>query len=335
MNLPQRISILEKLGELLISDEKEWGEVRQRASQENGWFIPEFMEHALHHIARQWLQKERLTSWANEANIPDQPAVIKTVGIVMAGNIPLVGFHDWLCVFIAGHRSKIKPSSKDRVLMSYLLKKLSEWEPSLGAEHTLEERLPGCDAYMATGSNNSSRYFDYYFSRFPHIIRRNRTSVAILTGQETKDQLLSLADDVHLYFGLGCRNVTKLYVPNGYDFIPLLEAFKKYSFLADHHKYKNNYDYNLALHILNNKFYMTNGAILLVEEASLFAPVSQLNFEYYNHLEGLQQSLPDHPDLQCLVGAGGIPFGSGQLPRVNDYADGVDTLEFLNKKLLN
>lgn len=335
MNLPQRISILEKLGELLISDEKDWQEARQRAAQENGWFIQEFQEHALRHIAQQWLQKENLTAWTTEANTPDQPTHIKTVGIVMAGNIPLVGFHDWLCVFIAGHHSKIKPSSKDKVLVSFLLARLSEWEPSIGTHHVLEERLPGCDAYIATGSNNSSRYFDYYFSKFPHLIRRNRTSVAILTGQETREQLLSLADDVHLYFGLGCRNVTKLYVPKDYDFIPLLEAFKKYSFLSDHHKYKNNYDYNLALHILNNKFYMTNGTILLVEETPLFAPVSQLNFEHYDDLTGLVKTLNHHPELQCLVGAGGIPFGSSQLTRVNDYADGVDTLEFLNKKMLN
>lgn len=334
MNLPQRISILEKLGELLISDDKGWLEARQRATQENGWFISEFQEHTLQHISKKWLQKESLTNWALGANLLDQPTP-KTVGIVMAGNIPLVGFHDWLCVFIAGHHSKIKPSSKDKALINYLLTKLSEWDPSISAHHVLEERLPGCDAYIATGSNNSSRYFDYYFSKFPHLIRRNRTSVAILTGQETNEQLLLLADDVHLYFGLGCRNVTKLYIPEGYNFIPLLEAFKKYSFLADHHKYKNNYDYNLALHILNNKFYMTNGSILLVEESPLFAPVSQLNFEYYSDLNDLQQSLTHHPDLQCLVGAGGIPFGSGQLPQLNDYADGVDTLEFLNKKMLN
>ena len=335
MNLPQRISILGKLGKLILSDEKSWLEAQQRAVQENAWFIPEFQDQAMKHIAHEWLQEEALTAWAREAGIPPQPKEVKTIGIVMAGNIPLVGFHDWLCVFMAGHRSKIKPSSKDKALISYLLTKIVEWEPELKVEHTLEERLNGCDAYIATGSNNSSRYFDYYFSKFPHIIRRNRTSVAILSGEESKDQLLALADDVHLYFGLGCRNVTKLYVPQGYNFIPLLDAFKKYSFLADNHKYKNNYDYNLALHILNNKYYMTNGSILLVEEPNLFAPVSQLNFEYYDTLPRLLDTITTHPDLQCLVGAGGIPFGSGQKPRLNDYADGVNTLDFLTKKMLN
>lgn len=335
MNLPQRISILGKLGEHLLSQEKSWLDTQEKASLENGWFIPPFQQYAFTHIARHWLEEDVLTRWAQEASIPDQPTTQKTVGIVMAGNIPLVGFHDWLCVFMAGHRSKIKPSSKDKVLICYLLKKMAEWEPSIATDHVIEERLNGCDAYIATGSNNSSRYFDYYFGKYPHIIRRNRTSVAVLTGQESKEQLEALSDDVYLYFGLGCRNVTKLYVPKDYDFIPLLEAFKKYSFLADNHKYKNNYDYNLALHILNNKFYMTNGSILLVEESALFAPVSQLNFEYYDSLEAVQEQLAAHPDLQCLVGEGGIPFGSGQSPRVNDYADGINTLDYLNKKMLN
>jgi hypothetical protein len=335
MNLPQRISILGKLGEHLLSQEKSWLEAQEKSGLENGWFIPPFQQYAFAHIARHWLQEDVLTNWAKEASIPDQPDHQKIVGIVMAGNIPLVGFHDWLCVFMAGHRTKIKPSSKDKVLISYLLKKMSEWEPTIAIDHVIEDRLNGCDAYIATGSNNSSRYFDYYFGKYPHIIRRNRTSVAVLTGRESQAQLEALSDDVHLYFGLGCRNVTKIYVPKDYDFIPLLEAFKKYSFLADNHKYKNNYDYNLALHILNNKFYMTNGSILLVEEPALFAPVSQLNFEYYKSQEGIQEQLATHPDLQCKVGEGGIPFGSGQSPRVNEYADGINTLEFLNKKMLN
>ena len=152
--------------------------------------------------------------------------------------------------------------------------------------------LKGCDAYIATGSNNSSRYFDYYFGKYPHIIRRNRTSAAILTGDETDEELEKLADDVYQYFGLGCRNVTKIYVPEGYDFIPILEAFKKYNYLADHHKYKNNYDYNLALHLLNKKYYMTNGSVLLIEDPALFSPISQLNYEFYKDREKLSDS-PD------------------------------------------
>lgn len=150
--------------------------------------------------------------------------------------------------------------------------------------------LKGCDAYIATGSNNSSRYFEYYFNKYPHIIRKNRTSVAILTGTESADELEGLADDVYLYFGLGCRNITKIYVPEGYDFVPLLDSFRKYNFLAEHHKYKNNFDYNLALHLLNKKYYMSNGSLLLVEEPSLFSPISQLNYEFYSDADNLSES---------------------------------------------
>ena len=191
------------------------------------------------------------------------------------------------------------------------------------------EMLIGCDAYIATGSNNSSGYFEYYFGKYPHIIRRNRTSAAILTGQETNEELDKLADDVYLYFGLGCRNVTKLYVPEGYDFIPLLTVFKKYNYLADNHKYKNNYDYNLAIHLLNKKFYMSNESFLLVEEASLFSPISQLNYEYYSDPESLINSLKQNKDLQAIAGKNFIPFGDTQKPSLNDYADGVDTMAFL------
>ncbi len=191
------------------------------------------------------------------------------------------------------------------------------------------EMLKGCDAYIATGSNNSARYFDYYFSKYPHIIRRNRTSVAILSGNENKEDLEKLADDVYQYFGLGCRNVTKIYVPEQYDFIPLLEAFKKYNHLIEHHKYKNNYDYQLALLILNKKFYMTNGSIILYEDAQIFSPISQLNYEYYSSAEELAGRLQQHEDVQCVVARNVIPFGQAQQPGLTDYADGVDTLQFL------
>ena len=335
MNLPQRISILVRLGEWMLSHEEDWLQAQERAGLENGWFTPDFRKQAIEQIARQWLQKEALENWAAGEMTPLEREHPRLIGIVMAGNIPLVGFHDWLAVFISGHRSLIKPSSKDQALLSAILKKLNEWAPALATDHQLAERLSGCDAYIATGSNNSSRYFEHYFGKYPNIIRRNRTSVALLCGQETQIQLEALADDVHSYFGLGCRNVTKLYVPEGYDFIALLEAFKKYAALADHHKYKNNYDYNLALHILNKKYYMTNGSILLIEDSRFFAPVSQLNYEFYSNKNEVQASLKDHPELQCLIGEGGIPFGQGQQPALNDYADGVNSLSFLNKKMLN
>jgi hypothetical protein len=247
----------------------------------------------------------------------------------MAGNIPLVGFHDFLCAFISGHRQTIKPSSKDEVLIRHLVEHLCTLDASVKDLVSFSEMLKGCDAYIATGSNNSARYFDYYFSKYPHIIRRNRTSVAVLSGKESNEELEKLADDVYQYFGLGCRNVTKIYVPEQYDFLPLLEAFRKYNHLIDHHKYKNNYDYQLAVLILNKKFYMTNGSIILLEEAGIFSPISQLNYEYYSTPGELTGRLQQNPDIQCVTGKNVIPFGQAQFPCVTDYADGVDTLQFL------
>jgi hypothetical protein len=247
----------------------------------------------------------------------------------MAGNIPLAGFHDFFAVFLSGHHQVIKPSSKDFELINGILRKINDWAPETAGSISIAEQLNGCDAYIATGSNNSSRYFDYYFSRYPHIIRRNRTSVAILTGNETLRDLEGLADDVYLYFGLGCRNVTKLYVPKDYDFLPLLESFKKYNWTFDQHKYKNNYDYQLAIMIINKMYYMTNGSILLVENKALFSPVSQLHYEVYTDVKEVEKSLEGQADIQCIVGKSHIPFGMAQKPAVTDYADKADTLQFL------
>jgi Acyl-CoA reductase (LuxC) len=329
MNLQYRIDLLSRLGEYILSGQEQWQNVKDRAERENGWFIAEFVEMATNNIAKKFLQKEILQSWISPYETLIANLQPKIVGIVMAGNIPLVGFHDLLSVFISGHRAVIKPSSKDQVLIKHLAGKLTEWEPAVADYIRFEEMLKGCDAYIATGSNNSSRYFDYYFAKFPHIIRRNRTSVAILTGNETTGELEKLADDVYMYFGLGCRNVTKIYVPENYDFVPLLGAFNKYSHLADHFKYKNNYDYNLALHLLNKKYYMTNGSLLVIEEPAIFSPISQLNYEYFSDRQQLLTELEGNTDVQCICGNGKIPFGNAQSPAITDYADGADTLDFL------
>lgn len=331
MNLQNRIALMHRLGQYLLSESEEWMAARQKASRENGWFIPEFLDLAIKNIAGSFLDKQELEKWAKHYSIAGETTARAAIGIVMAGNIPLVGFHDFLCVLISGHRAVIKPSSKDQVLIRHLTDKLLEWEPSLAPFITYSDMLKNCDAYIATGSNNTSRYFEYYFGKYPNIIRRNRTSFAILDGSETTEELSKLADDVYLYFGLGCRNVTKLYVPTAYDFVPLLEAFRKYNYLADHHKYKNNYDYNLALHILNKKYYMTNGSVLLVEDPGFFSPISQLNYEYYSDKNSLLVSLQNNNDLQCMVGKGLVAFGNAQCPRLADYADGVDTMEFLTR----
>lgn len=329
MNLQQRIDLLVRLGEYILSDDPQWKQAKAKAGQENAWFIPEFIDLAAGNIARSFLQREILMNWAAKYEIPSVTQNPKINGIVMAGNIPLVGFHDLLAVFISGHKAHIKPSSKDEVLIKHLCDKLTGWDEETAERIQFPGMLKGCYAYIATGSYNSSRYFDYYFGKYLHIIRRNRTSVAILTGNETNEELEKLADDVFLYFGLGCRNVTKIFVPVNYDFIPLLNAFKKYNYLADHNKYINNYDYNLALHIMNKKYYMTNGSVMLVEEASLFSPVSQLNYEFYDNEKTVVEFLRSSESIQCIVGNQHVPFGQTQSPTISDYADGVDTMKFL------
>jgi len=329
MNLQMRIDLVTQLGQYILSGSPEWLETKHRASLINPWFTTEFIDIAAGNLAKHYLDKQKLENWTSSYKI--ETVDPKKIGIVMAGNIPLVGFHDFLCVFISGHKAIIKPSSKDEFLIKHLAQKLIEWNKGLNEMIVFQAMLKDCDAYIATGSNNSARYFEYYFKKYPHIIRRNRTSVAILDGNETAKELEELADDVHLYFGMGCRNVTKIFVPKDYEFIPLLTAFKKYDHFKDHHKYRNNYDYNLALHILNGKFYMANESIILLENPSIFSPISQLNYEFYTDKNTIAESLTTMDDLQCTVGHDHIPFGQAQLPSLTDYADGIDTINFLIK----
>lgn len=329
MNLQYRIDLLARLGDYILSDNEEWQQVQERASRENGWFIPSFLQQSLQAIGHQYLQKDALQQWIAAYPAATVDHTPKTIGLIMAGNIPLVGMHDLICIWMAGHKARIKLSSKDTVLTTHLINKLIEWEPAAASYFEIADMLKGCDAYIATGSNNSAGHFAFYFGKYPNIIRRNRSSAAILDGTETAAELALLADDVYLYFGLGCRNVTKLYVPAGYDFVPLLQAFGKYNWLADHHKFKNNYDYNLAILILNKQLYMSNESLLLVENNSLFSPISQLHYETYTDRKVLVAGLQTHPDIQCLVGHGFTDFGKSQQPGLADYADGVDTMAFL------
>jgi hypothetical protein len=331
MDLQQRIRVLVELSKCILSEDSDWQAAKQKAFAENPWFIPEFIDTALKNIASQFLEKNKLESWIKPYHFPGENSFLSNIGIVMAGNIPLSGFHDFLSVFISGHKQTIKPSSKDQALIREISRQLYSLDPETIQYICFAETLKGCDGYIATGSNNSARYFDYYFGKYPHIIRRNRTSVAILQGNETKQNLEKLAEDVFFYFGLGCRNVTKLFVPAGYDFVPLLEAFKRFNGLSDHHKYKNNYDYQLAILILNNKYYMTNGSIILTENSSPFSPISVLHYEYYEDEQFVDSSLAGNKDIQCITGGQNIPFGEAQKPGLADYADGIDTLQFLRE----
>jgi hypothetical protein len=327
MNLQNRIELLARLGEFCARPASEWEKVRAKASAENKWFIPEFIDRALENIRVRFLDPQLLSDWCAGYPIAakSRPA---DIGIIMAGNIPLVGFHDWLCVFLSGHRQIMKLSAKDNVLLRYLVSRLLDWAPELSSEILFSDRLPDCDAYIATGSNNSASVFEHYFGRYPSIIRRNRTSVAILSGNETVEELSRLADDIQLYFGLGCRNVTKIFVPENYDFLPLLNALRKYSFFMEQSPYKNNFDYHLTIQIMNNRFYMSNDSIVLTENASIFSPIGQLHYSFYPDRNTLLESLAGSNEIQCIAGEE-VALGSTQSPNLYDYADGVDTLRFL------
>lgn len=324
--LQTKIDVLARLGDYLLSGDTGLQQVKEEAYRRNSWFIPSFTDAALENIARAYLDRDKLEAWLGR--YPGQKnAPPKRVGVVMAGNIPAVGFHDLLCVFLSGHIAAVKLSSKDETLIRHLVTKLVSWDPEIAPTIEFCDMLKGCDAYIATGSNNTARYFHHYFGKYPNIIRKNRTSIAVLDGNETRDELEKLGDDVFLYFGLGCRNITKVWVPEGYDFAPLLEAFKPYTFLKDNHHYSNNFDYNLSLVLLNRIPYLTNGMILLTEQASPFSPISVLHYEQYrgNPPAGLAQD----ENIQGVTGRRFLPFGTAQQPALGDYADGIDTMRFL------
>lgn len=326
MNLQKRIETLGRLGEYILANGEEWQQAQELAIARNAWFTPEHIALAARNIATQFLVREKLEAWVAAYALPASP---KKVGIVMAGNIPLVGFHDFLCGFVSGHHTHIKLSEKDAVLLPHLVRKMAEWEREVTDYVHFSEMLKHCDAYIATGSNNSARYFEQYFGKYPHIIRRNRTSVAVLDGTETEAELALLGEDVFLHFGLGCRNVTALCVPKNYDFTPLLSTLKRYEHYMNHNKYHNNYDYHLALYLLNRVPYLSNESVLMVENELPFSAVSVLHYQYYSDKESLLKNLRDSKDIQAILGHDALAFGSAQMPALSDYADGIDTMAFL------
>ena len=328
MNIQERIAIMVQLGEYILQNGEDWQQAKEVAYNKNGWFTPQFCQQAGEQIATQYLTNEALQNWVAHYHLDDN-ITPKNVGIVMAGNIPMVGFADMLAVFISGHYQTIKCSSKDDVLIKHLVKYMYSKEAEIQNHISFADMLKNCDAYIATGGSNAATTFEEYFGKYPSIIRKNKTAVAILAGTETEAELAALADDVHLYFGLGCRNVTKIYVPEGYNFEALLKAFSQYIYFADHHKYKNNYDYNLSIILLNNVYYMTNEATLLIQNTELFSPISILHYEFYSHKNEVLHFLKNNKDVQCIVSQNEVPFGKAQQPNLFNYADGVDTMAFL------
>lgn len=328
MNLVKRLAVLDRLAEWMDKDDIQWTQAKKQAYLNNKWFTDDFVNHRIGIIVSNFLSKINLENWIKFYHI-DNNISPKKVGIVMAGNIPLVGFHDFLSVFVAGHHCCVKLSQKDSVLFRTVVEKMKAVDPGVDAYITITDTLKDCDAYIATGSNNSSRYFEYYFGKYPSIIRKNKTAVAILNGGEDEEDLKKLADDVFLYFGLGCRNVTQIYVPENYNFEPLLNALGKYRFLKDHNKFRNNYDYYLALLLMNDRKYMSNDCIVMVEDDHLFSPVSQLYYSFYRDDKALLGSLAENESIQCIIGKDHVAFGKSQVTGLFDYADGVDTMQFL------
>lgn len=328
MNLNKRIEVLGFIGEYLKEDTVSYQEIRQRAFLENKWFTSEYIYRSGKMIAENMLEKNRLMAFGEQYAVSEELAG-KTIGLVMAGNIPYVGLHDMLCIFLSGFRQRIKPSSKDTIMVKNLINSAALAFPGFEEMVIIDEMLKGCDGYIATGNDNSARYFEYYFSKYPHIIRKNRTSIAVLDGTESQMELEALADDIQLYFGLGCRNVTQVLVPEEYDFVPMLTALRKYDHYRDHEKYRNNFDYQLTIAIMNNRFYMSNDSIVLLENESPFSPISQLHYQYYTNRENTIAGL-DKNKIQCILGKGFIPFGQAQQPGLKDFPDGIDTMKFLS-----
>jgi len=299
----------------------------------NPWFTPDNVRLAVSAIARA-LSPEKLHRWLSaypEMHDAHEPV---TVGVVMAGNIPLVGFHDLLCVLVTGNRLQARLSTKDELLIRTVVSTLTALEPGFRPFIELTaERLKGFDMVIATGSNNTSRYFEYYFRNVPSIIRRNRNSLAILDGTETENELERLGDDIFSYFGLGCRNISKIYVPAGYDITGLFSHWLRYSSLTSHHKYAVNYDHNKAVAIVNREPFADSGFVLLKKSASLIAPMAVLNYEYYDDPLSVVNEVRSLGDaVQCMAGHGHLSFGTTQEPELWDYADNIDTIRFLQKK---
>jgi len=351
MTLENRLRAFEKLGQFLAQFSTEtfikndsqddsnnyfdaFAMQLKRQHEFNSWFILEQLVFA----CKSWcisLTYNNLTKWTSNYTLGSNKT--KTVAIVMAGNIPLVGFHDFLSALIAGHKVLIKASHNDKHLLPILAKYLEFIEPKFkNFIRFTDEKLSNFDAVIATGSDNTSRYFEYYFGKYPHIIRKNRNSVAVLTGNETQEELTLLGEDIFRYFGLGCRSVSKLFVPKDYNFDNFFKAIFIYADIINYKKYQNNYDYNKAVYLMSEFKLLENGFLMLKEDPSYASPIATLFYEYYDNLDSLESQLTlDADKIQCIVSKAPlkstIAFGQTQQPALWDYADGVDTLAFLQE----
>lgn len=333
--MKKRLEALEYLAAVIKKNGEGIQSAIQKTYAANRWLIPENCAQALDAICMEMLDPEKIKTWLAPYNLnPTQTP--KKVGLVMAGNIPLVGFHDWLAVFVAGHHAKIKLSSKDEFLLPYLFEELSAAFPEFKAQTEFVERLNDVDAIIATGSDNSARYFEYYFKKYPNIIRKNRNGIAVLDGTETREELLELGVDIFKYFGLGCRSISKIFVPEGYDFPNLMETLHEFNQIVLNNKYKNNFDHHRTVFLLNSVPHFINGSVIVREDKSYSSGIATLHYEYYNSKSELEKLLvEDAEKIQCITSniefekLKVIPLGTAQQPGLSDYADAVDTIQFL------
>lgn len=331
MTLEDRIAAFEKLGNYLSAiEEVEINDLIEKARNENPWFTADSVKAALEGI-KLYLNPGDLAQWTSRYKLtPDR---LKVVAVVMAGNVPLVGFHDFLSVLISGYALQVKLSSKDSVLLLHLANQLIKIESRFKPMIQFADQLKNFDAVIATGSDNSARYFHYYFGKYPHIIRKNRTSCAVLTGKETDGDIRALGQDVFRYFGLGCRNVSKIYLPKTFDPARLLQLWTPFEDVMNNHKYHNNYDYQKSILLINRIPFLDSGAVLLQESDKLVSPISVVYYEFFEDESSLALKLTEAKDkIQCIVGRAtpaSIPFGMAQSPVLWDYADQIDTLKFL------
>ena len=343
VKLENRIRAFAQLGLVLTEnsaaseiDNPHFDKTVNEAKIKNPWFTDGNIRHALSAIGES-LKEEKIRKWVEPyKNELEQEHIAKTIGVVMAGNIPLVGFHDFLCVLMSGHKIKAKLSSDDNVLLPMIAKFLIEIEPAFEDQIVfIENRLKGFDAIIATGSGNTSRYFEYYFGKYPNIIRKNRNGVAVISGNETTENLKALGHDIFMYFGLGCRSVSKVFVPEGYMFDEFFRAIDDYKELKNHNKYFNNYEYYRSIYLINSVDHFDNGFLMVKNDNTYSSPPSVLYSEVYTNLDELENKLAlESGQIQCIVGdidklKNVVPFGNGQNPELWDYSDGVDTMAFL------
>lgn len=331
MLLKERIAAIVKLGVYIEKSLlKEHSDLLRAVECSNAWFTTENTTKALNSWVIQ-LNSDMINSWIRPYNLSSE-INSKEILVIMAGNIPLVGFHDFISIVISGHKAVIKTSSNDDIIIKQIINKLFEIDTRFKSfiEFIDNVRNRDFDAVIATGSDNSAKYFDYYFRNAKRIIRRNRRSVAVLDGSESQTELKGLAMDVFAYFGLGCRNVSKIFLPIGYDLDKLFNVFYAFSDIINHKKYANNYEYNKAVFLIGGNKLIENGFILLKEEKSLFSPVAMLYFEYYSDIKMVDSFIEkNNKNIQCVVSSKNTPFGEAQNPNLWDYADGIDTISFL------